>query len=479
MWCCRGVLLGALILCLGAWNSRLAAQQVSAFCHNEGNETVCDIRPGQAKQVNDITAKVDGKPVPHASYQSFDNGGRVTAWYFLIQQTANPRDSIQVVDRLTQQGGSRRIFGIGTFSDKFEERVALGATAGDVARLKKEQINFKANDKTDLFRSVQDAIDKLAASGIKADRKALVVFADGRTNYGQSGRDRLIKTAKEKNISLITVFMARRGDSGADARQLEDLKNDTGGVWLAASDCSARSRSEGLCRDVELDEGALRDFFLYLERGGQLRFPASAISKSSELTFSVAFTDGTNEQSRPVALDPAIGTEKRWLDQARDFVSDNLVIAAGLAVLALGILVLAATMLFRRSPGAPEWDEHTEISPIASGETVILTPRLNPNPEQVFAWLQFLDADARRVPVDTTNVRIGRHKDNDIVLQNKTVHRQHAFLHMTPDKRFTINDLGGENGTVVNGQRCNLRDLSDGDLIELGEVRLRFFSNNP
>ena len=476
-WC---FVLALLILALGAGSSRLAAQQISALCYYEGREAVCDVRPGQAKQVSDITAKVDGKAIQGTSYEPFDRSSRTAAWYFLIQQTANPRDSAQVVDRITQQGGSRRLFGIGTFSDKFEERAALGATPGDIARFK-EQRSFKAGDRTDLFRSAQDGIEKLTAAGIKADRKALVLFADGRADFGQSGRDRLIKAMNDKNILLYTVFMASKSDQGADARQLEDLKTDAGGVWLKATDCSAKARREGLCSDVELEESAVRDFFFYLERGGQLRFPASAVSKSSELTFTVAFADGTTAQSKPVTLgtNPDFKTEPEpgVLDRAKDFVMDNPLIAGGGAVLALGILMLAAATLSRRPPAASEAYGRTEISPIAFGETVILTPRLNPNPEHVYAWLQFLDADARRVPIDATNVRIGRHGDNDIVLQNKTVHRQHAFLHMTPDKHFTINDLGGENGTVVNGQKCSQRDLNDGDLIELGEVRLRFFSN--
>jgi pSer/pThr/pTyr-binding forkhead associated (FHA) protein len=97
-------------------------------------------------------------------------------------------------------------------------------------------------------------------------------------------------------------------------------------------------------------------------------------------------------------------------------------------------------------------------------------------PDPVYGWLQLLDADSTKVPVTATTVRIGRHPDNDICLPNKTVHRQHAVLHKTTNGAFVIRDLGTKNGLIVNGKRCSEHTLADNDLIELGEVRLRFAS---
>ena len=39
---------------------------------------------------------------------------------------------------------------------------------------------------------------------------------------------------------------------------------------------------------------------------------------------------------------------------------------------------------------------------------------------------------------------------------------------------FTIMDLNTENGVIVNGEKVTRAELLDHDLIELGEVRLRF-----
>jgi hypothetical protein len=95
-----------------------------------------------------------------------------------------------------------------------------------------------------------------------------------------------------------------------------------------------------------------------------------------------------------------------------------------------------------------------------------------------YGWLEMLDGDASRYPLNTTNVRIGRHRDNDICLRNDSISRRHALLHFNSDnRRFVITDLGGDNGVIVNKIKQQSHELNDGDLVELGEVRLRFRAN--
>ncbi len=84
------------------------------------------------------------------------------------------------------------------------------------------------------------------------------------------------------------------------------------------------------------------------------------------------------------------------------------------------------------------------------------------------------DADVHRI--DGNMIRIGRHEENDIRLASQTVHRYHAVLHKTPEQSFVITDLSGPegNGVVVNAERVDQAALAAGDLIELGDVRMRF-----
>ncbi len=70
--------------------------------------------------------------------------------------------------------------------------------------------------------------------------------------------------------------------------------------------------------------------------------------------------------------------------------------------------------------------------------------------------------------------RIGRALDNDICFENDTVSGHHNEIYHLPDGTFQICDLRSTNGTWVNGRQVRTKILKDGDVLELGEVRLHF-----
>ena len=73
-----------------------------------------------------------------------------------------------------------------------------------------------------------------------------------------------------------------------------------------------------------------------------------------------------------------------------------------------------------------------------------------------------------------TAIRIGRSPDNDIQLVNSSISMHHAEIHKRREGGFFIVDLSSTNGVFVNDNQINQGEISDGDIIELGEVRLRF-----
>ena len=70
----------------------------------------------------------------------------------------------------------------------------------------------------------------------------------------------------------------------------------------------------------------------------------------------------------------------------------------------------------------------------------------------------------------TDTVRIGRHEDNDIVLENPYISRYHAEI-ISDGSRHLLRDLGSTSGTFANGERITQRRLKDGDSIRLGRGR--------
>ena len=73
----------------------------------------------------------------------------------------------------------------------------------------------------------------------------------------------------------------------------------------------------------------------------------------------------------------------------------------------------------------------------------------------------------------TGRVRIGRAPDNDIVLTDLLVSRNHAELRRT-DAGFEVVDLGTRNGTFVNGRRVTHAVLRPADLVSAGHHQLIF-----
>jgi ABC transport system ATP-binding/permease protein len=72
---------------------------------------------------------------------------------------------------------------------------------------------------------------------------------------------------------------------------------------------------------------------------------------------------------------------------------------------------------------------------------------------------------------------IGRTPENDIVLNHKSISRHHAKI-LRDGNRYTILDLESANGVRVGGVERDKAELKSGDVLELGEVRLRFLSGD-
>jgi hypothetical protein len=77
------------------------------------------------------------------------------------------------------------------------------------------------------------------------------------------------------------------------------------------------------------------------------------------------------------------------------------------------------------------------------------------------------------IPLESTQLTIGRGLNNDVILEDTRVSRHHAQLRYRA-RRFWIADLGSTNGTFVNDEQVAERSLRDGDVISLGGLELTF-----
>ncbi len=70
-------------------------------------------------------------------------------------------------------------------------------------------------------------------------------------------------------------------------------------------------------------------------------------------------------------------------------------------------------------------------------------------------------------------LRIGRAPDNDLVVPDLSVSREHAELRNIGDGRYEIVDLDSHNGTFVNGQRIGRAAVTGHDIIGIGRATFR------
>jgi len=78
----------------------------------------------------------------------------------------------------------------------------------------------------------------------------------------------------------------------------------------------------------------------------------------------------------------------------------------------------------------------------------------------------------REVTAKRGVIRVGTAADNDLVLSDDAVSRQHVELRLSSDA-VRIVDLGSTNGTTVDGVRVNDAILAPGSLIRVGDTALR------
>jgi predicted nucleic acid-binding Zn-ribbon protein len=85
------------------------------------------------------------------------------------------------------------------------------------------------------------------------------------------------------------------------------------------------------------------------------------------------------------------------------------------------------------------------------------------------------DGQLRVVELEGGWTRIGRSLAADIRFDDPTVSRRHAMLHRAEGVARVLDDRS-LNGVFVNGDRVDMRTLSDGDELTIGRFRLYFLS---
>lgn len=82
------------------------------------------------------------------------------------------------------------------------------------------------------------------------------------------------------------------------------------------------------------------------------------------------------------------------------------------------------------------------------------------------------------IPLQKAIIHIGRHSNNDIVIQDPMVSREHLQLRAQRG-RYLIFDLSSTGGTTINGQYVHNAILKPGDVVRIGQTVLIYNQDVP
>jgi adenylate cyclase len=95
--------------------------------------------------------------------------------------------------------------------------------------------------------------------------------------------------------------------------------------------------------------------------------------------------------------------------------------------------------------------------------------------------LLYTASGSKRLPLTGGNCwTVGRSEDNDFVITDRWISRNHAMLQAMDNGEMYLIDLGSRNGSFVNGRRVNIPvTMKNGDRLTFGQTELVFHCPTP
>lgn len=446
-----------------------------------------------AAEVVSVRVTQNGKPLDFRHTLFTHSPGKTSALLVLVDtsigSTLAPRDrTLQENKRLIQallaQAELSLSVGVYAFANDLVEVAPLGAPFGEIqSRLG----NLRADGQgTRLYRQGMHAMEKLAAA--PATRKALLILSDGKDEDNGFTREDLIKAALQAHVTLFAMGCPETGSDIPFLGNLEKLAAETRGLYA-----QARIGIPGPGERIKADAAFVHEILTSLNSGGEVVVPLDAVAEGADVVFEIVakggetfryvHTHGGNATPPPPTPAVAAAASVPVLPTATP--SPVAATATPAPSPSAPVPISASPRLPVSPSSSPGWLTPGNLISASAALLLILAvlilrqrkPQPAPAPFAPLpaAYLQMQDAESRRIPLTKPASRIGRHPENDIIFANTSVSGYHAEIHAQRDGTYRITDLGSGNGLRVNDQSVAQAALTDGDLVELGEVRFRFY----
>jgi len=432
----------AIILCAWSGTGSVFAQSIGQgiVCQQAATDISklhCEYRVITGSGFTIDAQTTSGQSLPVINHAPYPAAGQTTAILYLVD-TSNPHRQVVVnknaglIQNLVAHAAAHVISGIAAFDSDFHQIAAIGSEAGvlddAVAHLQARGAT------TEFYRNIITAVKLLGQTSTQ--RKVLVVFSDGLAEDKAYTHNDVIAAARQAGVEIIGVGYAASVLKATALQRLRRLAEDSSGLYQPAA------------ADFTVPTDFIDKFYRYINRGGQFDVELSDLHGENEVILTLAQADAN----------PMVYHQKVTLPAEKPAPSKNTYPELRIWLLLALIIALMTSVTLRRKMDAANTRRKQETV----AEPTIL------------AQIEVLDGQGSSIDIIKPVWRIGRSEGNDLQLSDVSISGFHAEIHQNRDGTFTITDLDSTNGVLVNEVPLRSHTLADQDLIELGNIRLRF-----
>lgn len=514
LWCASGA--------VSAQSARVAAGSVVFTPDAAKKELAVGFRLVDDVAVTSVATVPSGKTeAVSTTWEAWEGEKAPACAWMIVVDTSNPARAATVAKGVAFVGEfiaglpAQDQVAVFSLARDLTEVTTFGSSAADVAEgLSGIKPAGDASLTTLIHTNLREGLGKLVER--KEPRKALLLLTDGKdeTPGGAAAQEiektKLIEAAKKAGVVIHTVGYAEKADDQVFFAGLKEISGQTDGLFTAAA-----------LDGKKLPAGTREILIGVMHGAGTARIDLSKLAEPSALIVTVKTASGREavlevpkdqveaalkapEGEPPAAPEvkpedpevaetvPGDAEDKDAAPPAEVVPGDSAVKKAGVppwvwAVVGLVVLILLAALLMVKASRKREAEEEqaAEEARRIEEERMAQETRLADEARRAsdltkkaetapIAWLEMCDAQQTRHPIRMASLKIGRGQHNDFVLRNDSVSGNHCVLNSNRDGEWSITDLNSGNGVVVNGQTVAQAPLHHGDVIELGELKMRF-----
>ena len=454
-----------------AWS--ILTDDLDVSCQQDVKSLNCKYRilaPGPAPA---ISVKSNGTELQVTELSQHSENNKVTAILFLVDTSDPNRQNVieknkSHIKELLTVLKPRHKTGLASFDKSIQIKSPLGTST---FLLSKSIDTLRAAGKTtELYRNLLKAIDYLKS--FDAQRRAIILLSDGQAEDKAYFHSDVIKAARKSGVIINSIGYPRSISLSVALQTLRRISEETGGNYIETD------------MTYNLPTSYLKQLTNNLDSGGKFSVKLDELYKDNppdSLKLAFQTKGGTKSIKVPVTIKvarkpvqqkysvPIVSVEKtrqsipvnkpqiQIVTKQADNQAINLWLWYGLPaafIIIIVFILITLFLLWNRNPVSKDSSTNSDYKP--------------------YAYLIAEDGKETRYPITRTIWRIGRSKNNELSLNETSLSRRHAEIHRNSDGTFDIIDMNSMNGVYINNEKIGKAELHEGDIVEIGDIFLRF-----